>query len=100
MLVSFGDCAVTGNVTALRNPLGSGRDRPAARSYLENGDLTPQIPREPGIVPRAARPGAAVHAVVPVDVYLPGCPPPAARIRAVLEQLLAGKAPQLEGREI
>ena len=41
-----------------------------------------------------------VHAVVPVDFYLPGCPPPADRIRAVLEQLLDGKAPHLEGREI
>ena len=33
-----------------------------------------------------------VHAVVPVDFYMPGCPPPADRIRAVLEQLLDGKA--------
>ena len=41
-----------------------------------------------------------VHAVVQVDFYMPGCPPPAARIRAVLEQLLDGKDPHLEGREI
>jgi NAD-reducing hydrogenase small subunit len=38
--------------------------------------------------------------VVPVDVYVPGCPPPAARIRALLEQLLAGQRPHLEGRDI
>jgi NAD-reducing hydrogenase small subunit len=29
---------------------------------------------------------------------LPGCPPPAARIRAVLEQMLDGTPPQLAGR--
>jgi NAD-reducing hydrogenase small subunit len=40
-----------------------------------------------------------VHAVVPVDFYLPGCPPPAGRIRAVLEALLEGRQPQLEGNE-
>ncbi len=36
-----------------------------------------------------------VHEVVPVDYFLPGCPPPAPRIRAVLEALLAGKTPEL-----
>ena len=41
-----------------------------------------------------------VHAIVKVDFYLPGCPPPAARIRAVLEQLFAGGPAHLEDREI
>jgi NAD-reducing hydrogenase small subunit len=35
--------------------------------------------------------------VIPVEVWLPGCPPPAPRIRAVLEALLAGETPVLEG---
>ncbi len=37
-----------------------------------------------------------VHSVVPVDFYLPGCPPPADRIRAVMESLLNGAAPHLD----
>ena len=28
--------------------------------------------------------------LVPVDFFLPGCPPPAGRIKAVLQALLAG----------
>ena len=50
VLVSFGDCAVTGNVTALRNPLGVALEvlRPV---YVEHGDLNARIPDEPEIVP-------------------------------------------------
>jgi NAD-reducing hydrogenase small subunit len=99
VLIAFGDCAVTGNVTALRNPLGSA-EPVLRRSYVEQADLLAQIPCEPGIVPVLLDRVAPVHAVVKVDFYLPGCPPPAPRIRAVLEQLLAGGPAQLEGREI
>ena len=50
VLISFGDCAVTGNVTSLRNPLGGARPV-LERSYLELADLDPRIPDEAGIVP-------------------------------------------------
>jgi NAD-reducing hydrogenase small subunit len=99
VLVSFGDCAVTGNVTALRNSLG-GAEPVLRRSYLEQVDLQPQVPSEKGIIPVLLDRVVPVHAVVNVDHYLPGCPPPAARIRAVLEQLLAGDSIHLEGRNI
>jgi NAD-reducing hydrogenase small subunit len=99
VLVSFGDCAVTGNVTALRNPLGSAQPV-LRRSYLEQVDLQAQIPCERGIVPPLLDRVLPVHGVVNVDVYLPGCPPPAARIRTILEQLLAGEPPHLGGRDI
>jgi NAD-reducing hydrogenase small subunit len=98
VLVSFGDCAVTGNVTALRNPLGTALAvlRPV---YLERGDLNAAIPDEKEIVPVLLDRVTPVHAVVPVDFYLPGCPPPASRIKAVVEALLDGKTPVLEGEE-
>jgi NAD-reducing hydrogenase small subunit len=99
VLISFGDCAVTGNVTALRNPLG-GALPVLQRGYVELADLTPGIPNEPGIVPRLLDRVQPVHQVVPVDYYLLGCPPPAERIRKVLEAVLAGQAPRLEGKEI
>ena len=38
-----------------------------------------------------------IHEVVHVDYFLPGCPPPADRIKALLTQLLHGLTPHLEG---
>lgn len=93
-VIAFGDCAVTGNVTALRNPLGLALEvlRPV---YLENGDANPRLPDEKGIVPVLLDRVLPLHQVIPVDCYLPGCPPDAPRIRAVLQDLLDGKVPQL-----
>jgi NAD-reducing hydrogenase small subunit len=99
IVVAFGDCAVTGNVTAMRNPFGD----PAIvlqRAYQEGADVAPQIPAEPGIVPKLTPRVTPVHELVPVDLYLPGCPPPAARIKSVLEQVLAGQGVQLAGPDI
>lgn len=101
LLISFGDCAVTGNVTALRNALGDGNaDAVLDRAYKDAALLNPHLPDDASVAPPLLSRVLPVHAVVSVDVYLPGCPPPAPRIRAVLEQLLAGEELKLEGREM
>jgi NAD-reducing hydrogenase small subunit len=98
LLVSFGDCAVTGNVTALRNPLGLALEvlRPV---YAEHGDLHAQVPADRTVLPVLLDRVQPVHAVVAVDLYLPGCPPPADRIRALLEPLLRGQLPALTAEQ-
>ena len=97
VLVSFGDCAVNGNVTAMRNPLGKA-DPVLVRAYLENVDLHPRRPAEPGIVPRLLDRVLPLHEVVPVDAHLPGCPPSADLIYFVVSELLAGRIPDLAGQ--
>ncbi|HEY3392903.1 MAG TPA: hypothetical protein VGK58_09365 [Lacipirellulaceae bacterium] len=99
LLVSFGDCAVTGNVTALRNPL-SAAEPVLARSYVELADEKQGAPSEPGILPVLLDRVEPLHAIVPVDYFLPGCPPSANEIRIVLEAFAAGRAPMLEGKQI
>jgi NAD-reducing hydrogenase small subunit len=92
-LISFGDCAVTANVPAMRNPIGV---QPLLdRAYLENVTLNPRIPLEmvPALLPMA-RP---VHRVVTVDVYLPGCPPSADLIYRSLVDLIEGRTPDTRG---
>ena len=46
-------------------------------------------------VPALLEKARPVHEVVKVDVFIPGCPPPADAIYYVLTQLLAGKAPNV-----
>jgi NAD-reducing hydrogenase small subunit len=89
VLISLGDCAITGNVPAMRNHFGAGAV--LRRAYLENQTLDAQIPREviPALLP-ITRP---VHEIVPVDFYIPGCPPSADLIFSVLSDLLEGRAP-------
>jgi NAD-reducing hydrogenase small subunit len=90
LLVSLGDCAVTGNVTALRNPLGPAA--PILNEIYRAGAQRPGLlPAEIGIVPPLLDRVVPLHAVVAVDRYLPGCPPSAGTIRAALEALLAGQ---------
>jgi NAD-reducing hydrogenase small subunit len=91
VLVSFGDCAVNGNVPSLRNLFSV--ESVLGRAYLENVDVDPRVPAE--VVPKLLPRERPVHEVVPVDVFLQGCPPPADVIYALLTGLLAGEVPNL-----
>ncbi|HEY1807167.1 MAG TPA: hypothetical protein VGG42_01335 [Acidobacteriaceae bacterium] len=91
ILVSLGDCALTGNVSAMRNMYGP---LPVLkRVYGEDADRQTPTVGLPALLDRV-RP---VHEVVPVDVFVPGCPPSADTIYQVLSELLAGRVPSLGG---
>lgn len=89
ILVAFGDCAVTGNVPAMRNRFHI--KEVMERVYEQNAtqNHNPPVDGIPTLLPRV-RP---VHEVVKVDVYLPGCPPRADAIYFVLTELLEGRIP-------
>lgn len=88
-LVSLGDCAVTANVPAMRNPIGV---QPLLdRAYLENVTLNPGVPNQ--VVPALLPMALPVHRVVTVDVFLPGCPPSADVIHQAIVDLIEGRTP-------
>lgn len=101
VLVSFGDCAVTGNVPAIRNQLGlSNADSVLRHAYIDSAQNNPAVPKADGIVPQLLERVQPVHEAVPVEFFLPGCPPPAERIKTLLLQLLSGTPPKFEGANL
>ncbi len=94
ILISLGDCAVTGNVPTLRNSIGA--EPVLRRAYLDPKLLDPQLPDDS--VPKLLPMVRPVHSAVKVDVYVPGCPPSATTILYVLTELLAGRTPDLNGK--
>ncbi len=94
ILVSLGDCAVTANVPAMRNRFKV--EEVLERAYLENATLNQQIPVE--VIPALRQQSVPVHQIVPVDLFVPGCPPSADNIFYALTELLAGRMPDLRTR--
>ena len=100
ILASLGDCAVTSNVSGLRNKYGSA-EPVLERTYFELADLNPQLPYDKeGVLPKLLDRVSPVHEIVPIDLFIPGCPPEADRIIAAIEPLLHNKQPVMEGREM
>jgi NAD-reducing hydrogenase small subunit len=96
ILVSLGDCAVTGNVTAMRNIFKL--EDVLDRAYRQTATVVIGIPYGNGAVPRLLERVRPVHEVVQVDHFIPGCPPSADTIHEFVVALLEGRAPALDGR--
>ena len=94
LVVALGDCAITGNVPALRNA------HPARklleRIYIEGAQVNRGVPSDG--VPFLLRQAVPVQEVVKVDLHLPGCPPSAAAIGFALGELLEGRMPDLSSK--
>lgn len=95
ILIAIGDCAVTGNVPALRNTLDNGSEEVLRRAYIELADVNPMIPAD---VPKLLRRACPLNEIVKVDYFIPGCPPSAFLINYVLTEILEGRTPSMEGK--
>lgn len=89
VLISLGDCAVTGNVPGMRNSIPV--QKLLQRIYIDGADQWKVIPCD-GVPPllSQARP---IREFVKVDLSLPGCPPPSKTIVGVINDLVDGKKP-------
>ncbi|MEN4013348.1 MAG: NADP oxidoreductase [Chloroflexota bacterium] len=93
-LVALGDCAVFGGVPAMRNFFTL--EEALRRAYVEteSTDSGGKIPDDPELArPTRVR---ALQEVVPVDIFVPGCPPDADTIFYVLAELAQGRRPVLK----
>lgn len=100
VVVSFGDCAVTGNVTSLRNRLGvpdllTAVYREGPGRMMEEMDAN-AVASMPVLLPKVL----PLHHVVEVDAFVPGCPPEPDEIWAAVSALLSGKSPETESRHV
>jgi NAD-reducing hydrogenase small subunit len=89
IVVSFGDCAVTGNVTSLRNRLPV--DDLLTQVYREGPGKAPRGGEADQVMPVLLPKVLPLHQVIAVDVFIPGCPPDPHRIWAAVSALLAGQ---------
>ncbi|MGB7554406.1 MAG: hypothetical protein WBM04_08525 [Candidatus Korobacteraceae bacterium] len=94
MLVSLGDCAVTGNVAGLRNTVPV--KKLLQRIYVEGADENPCIPLEG--LPQLSKLARPAQDFVKVDICLPGCPPPTKTIAGLLNNLLEGRKPEANAK--
>jgi len=87
VLISLGDCAVTGNVPAMRNSVPVGKL--LQRVYVDGAQENKFVPSD-GVPPllKQARP---LREFVKVDICLPGCPPPPKSISRIILDLLEGR---------
>ena len=89
IVVSFGDCAVTGNVTSLRNKFPV--DDLLTKVYHEGPGAVPRGGEYDKIVPALIPRVLPLHQLIKVDAFIPGCPPEPDRIWAAVSALLAGE---------
>lgn len=86
-LVSLGDCAVTGNVAAMRNIVPV--HKLLQRIYVEGADTNQAVPGDG--LPQLLKLARPAQDFVKVDYSIPGCPPQSKSIATFLNNLVEGR---------
>lgn len=86
LVISLGDCAVTGNVPSMRNSF-------AVEDVLAESYGQESVNSWDEHVPRLEEPVRPVHQVIEMDGFIQGCPPGRQLIEFYLRELLEGRVP-------
>jgi NAD-reducing hydrogenase small subunit len=90
VLVSLGDCAITGNVPAMRNNVPV--NKLLQQVYADGSEEKKTVPTDG--VPTLLRQARPLREYIKVDHWLPGCPPPAKAILGLITDLVEGRKPE------
>jgi coenzyme F420-reducing hydrogenase gamma subunit len=86
VIIEFGACAATGGLNAMRNSMGTEEDH-----YEE---LREKVYGPVGVEHFRSTKARPVHAVVPVELTIPGCPVDRGHLLEVIEAVLVGRTPR------
>ena len=86
-ILALGDCAITGNISAIKNLFGT--EAILQKGYFDLADFNKgKYPSK--IVPKLLDKVIPLNEAVDIDYFVPGCPTPADAIYEVLKGLIQG----------
>ena len=87
-ILALGDCAVTGNISAIKNLFGT--EAVLKRGYKELCDVSiDEYPNK--IVPKLLDKVIPLNEAVKIDYFVPGCPTPSDAIYEVIMSIVEGR---------
>jgi len=89
LILGLGDCAITGNISAMKNLFGS--EAVLKRGYFDLVDINDAKEYPSKIVPKLLDKVLPLHEVIKLEYFLPGCPAPADAIYELIKAIIEGK---------
>ena len=86
LILALGDCAVTGNISAMKNLFGTEAVLEKGYFDLVDHNESNQYPNK--IIPKLLDKVIPLNEAVKVDYFVPGCPTPADAIYAVIKAII------------
>lgn len=88
LILALGDCAVTGNISAMKNLFGT--DAVLEKGYFDLADVNKgEYPSE--VVPTLLDKVIPLNEAIDVDYFVPGCPTPADAIYEVIKAIIENR---------
>jgi len=88
LILALGDCAVTGNISAMKNLFGT--EAVLEKGYFDLADVNKgEYPSE--VVPTLLDKVIPLNEAIDVDYFVPGCPTPADAIYEVIKAIIENK---------
>ncbi len=92
LILALGDCAVTGNISAMKNLFGT--EAVLEKGYFDLADINKgEYPSE--VVPTLLDKVIPLNEAIDVDYFVPGCPTPADAIYEVIKAIIENRDIQI-----